>query len=83
MKVDVYVSAGRPTYGVFLPAGADIQSISGQNAAEVAKLAPLNKRSTHELAAVFHGALLSQVEAQIRDQGAAVVRAEVHVGPIA
>jgi hypothetical protein len=82
MMVDIYVSKAKASYGIFVPAGVDPTTLIGSIATEVAKLSPLYHRSTHEVSSVFHGELLEQVQAQISQLGAAIVHAEVAIGPV-
>ena len=78
MLVDTYRTS-KPTYGLVVPTGVDPLSLAGSAGAAVAKLAPLQvSAKAVALDAAFKGALLEHLKKQIAEEGAGLVKTEVH-----
>jgi hypothetical protein len=74
MKVDLYVSQKKPSYGLVAPANTDIFAFTGEVGAAIAALSPLKKkRGSHELAVLYHGDVLTFLRGQIAQSGVGLV----------
>lgn len=78
MLVDTYRTSN-PTYGLVVPTGVDPLTLVGSAGTAVAKLAPLQVASKAvALDSAFKGALLEHLKKQIAEEGAGLVKTEVH-----
>lgn len=78
MLIDTYRTS-KSTYGLVVPTGVDPLSLAGSAGAAVAKLAPLQvSAKAVALDAAFKGALLEHLKKQIDQEGAGLVKTEVH-----
>jgi hypothetical protein len=82
MKVDLYRSRSKPSYGLVAPASADIHAFKGDVGAAIGRLAPLDKKGTHELSSVYHGDLLDFLERQIAEHGIGLVKVQTHFSEV-
>lgn len=78
MKIDAYRSNAKPSYGLVVPAGASLDSFSGDVAKAIQSLAPLvQTKVSVELSQVASGDLFDHLQSQIAQDGAGLMKISV------
>jgi len=83
MKVDAYHSQKSPSYGLVVPAGTDLNTLSGEASQAVTSLSPLSKQKSNvDLSSIAIGDLLTHLENQIAQSGAGLMKQVVKFGEV-